>query len=74
MQGMFSGYTLTRATGWYWDEAKKEGIPDELVRLEVDGVFTGNDLRVLHEWKRKLQRRFKQDYIYMRLIASGLAI
>lgn len=74
IQRMFSGYTLAQVMGWYWDETEKEGVPDELVRLEVDGVFTGNDLRVLHDWKMKLRRRFKQDYIYMRLIASGLAI
>lgn len=74
MQQMFSGYTLARVMGWYWDEAEKEGVPDELVRLEVDGIFTGNDLRVLHDWKKKLRRRFKQDYIYMRLVASGTAI
>ncbi len=71
---MFSGYTLAQVKGWYWNETKNEGVPDELVRLEVDGVFTGDDLRVLHEWKKKLRRRFKQDYIYMRLIASGAAI
>lgn len=74
MQHMFSGYTLTRAMGWYWDEAKNTGVPDELVRLEVDGVFTGGDLRLLHEWKEKLRRRFRQDYIYMRLVPSGVAI
>ncbi len=55
-------------------EAKNTGVPDELVRLEVDGVFTGGDLHALHEWKEKLRHRFKQDYIYMRLTASGMAI
>ena len=74
MQRMFGGYTLTRAMGWYWDETNNTGVSDELVRLEVDGVFTGSDLRALHEWKGKLRHRFKQDYIYMRLIASGMAI
>ncbi len=74
MQRMFSGYTLTRAMGWYWDETKSAGVSDELVRLEVDGVFAGSDLRELHEWKKKLQRRFRQDCIYMRLVASGVAI
>ncbi len=74
VQQMFSGYTLTRATGWYWDETKNTGVPDELVRMEVDGVFTGGDLRALHEWKEKLRHRLKQDYIYMRLIISGTAI
>ncbi len=74
MQRMFSGYTLARVMGWYWEETKSVGVPDELVRLEVDGVFTGDDLRALHEWKRRLRRRFRQDYIYMRLVASGTAI
>lgn len=74
MQHFFSGFTVTYATGWYWDETKQSGVPDELVRLEVDGIFTGDDLRVLHEWKKKLRRRFRQDYIYMRLVASGAAI
>ncbi len=74
IQRMFSGYTLARVMGWYWDETKKEGVPDELMRLEVDGVFTGNDLQALHEWKGKLRRRFKQDYIYMKITASGVAV
>ena len=74
VQQLFSGYTLTRTMGWYWDETKNTGVPDELVRLEVDGIFTGGDLRALHEWKGKLRRRFKQDYIYMRLVSSGIAI
>jgi hypothetical protein len=50
------------------------GLPDDLVRFEVDGVFTGNDLHALHDWKKKLRRRFKQNYIYMRLVVSGMAI
>ena len=49
-------------------------MPDELVRFEVDGVFTGNDLYLLRTWKKKLQRRFMQDYIYMRLVPSGVGI
>lgn len=72
MQMMFSGYTFNRAGGWYLDAI--EGISDDLVRFEVDGVFTGNDLRLLHEWKKKLCRRFRQKYIYMRLDASGIAV
>jgi hypothetical protein len=74
MREMFSGYTLLPAKGWYWDDVKMMGMPDELVRFEVDGVFTGNDLRSLRHWKRKLLRRFKQDYIYMKLVASGVTI
>ncbi|HUN84793.1 MAG TPA: hypothetical protein VMU48_10460 [Terracidiphilus sp.] len=74
MRRMFSGYTLARVMGWYWDEAKNTGLPDELMRLEVDGVFSGNDLYVLHTWKERLRRRFRQNFIYMRLVASGTAI
>ncbi|MGA2086168.1 MAG: hypothetical protein ABSG60_11665 [Terracidiphilus sp.] len=74
IRSMFSGYTLTRAKGWYWDEEKSIGVPDDIVRFEVDGIFTGSDLRALHQWKRKLRRRFKQDYIYIRLVGSGVAI
>jgi hypothetical protein len=74
MRDMFSGYTLTQAIGWYWDEVSAIGVVDDLVRFEVDGVFTGNDLHALHEWKKKLRRRFRQDYIYMRLVPSGVAI
>ncbi len=72
MQVMFSGYTLSPAHGWYLDGRK--GVPDDLVRFEVDGIFTGGDLRVLHEWKKKLCRRFRQKYIYMRLVSSGVAV
>lgn len=72
MQVMFSGYTLSPAHGWYLDG--REGVPDDLVRFEVDGVFTGGDLQALHEWKKKLCRRFRQKYLYMRLVSSGVAI
>jgi di/tripeptidase len=71
---MFSGYTLSRARGWYWDEKKGIGVSDELIRCEIDGVFTGNELHTLHAWRKKLLRRFKQDYIYMRLVVSGTAL
>lgn len=74
MREMFSGYTLLPAQGWYLDDVTMTGVPDDLVRFEVDGVFTGNDLHTLHDWKMKLRRRFKQNYIYMRLVASGVAI
>jgi hypothetical protein len=74
IQSLFSGYTLIRAMGWYWDEVRAEGVPDDLVRFELDGVFTGRDRCVLREWKKRLQRRFKQRYIYMKLVASGEAI
>ena len=74
MRNLFSGFTLSRAEGWYWNERSRIGVPDELVRFEVDGVFTGNDLYLLRTWKKKLQRRFMQDYIYMRLVPSGVGI
>jgi hypothetical protein len=74
MRNLFSGFTLSRAKGWYWDEANRVGVSDELVRFEVDGVFTGNDLYLLHTWKKKLQRRFRQDYIYIRLVPSSVAV
>jgi hypothetical protein len=74
MRSMFSGYTLSRARGWYWDEKKGIGVSDELIRCEIDGVFTGNELHTLHAWRKKLLRRFKQDYIYMRLVVSGTAL
>jgi hypothetical protein len=74
MRETFSGYTLLPAKGWYWDDVRMMGVSDDLMRFEVDGVFTGIDLCALHEWKRKLRRRFKQDYIYMRLVPSGVAI
>lgn len=74
MQRFFSGYTATRAAGWYWNDSNRTGVSDELVRFEMDGIFTGDDLRLLHVWKERLRRRFRQDYIYMRLIPSGMAI
>jgi hypothetical protein len=74
MHEMFSGYTLSPARGWYWDDVRTMGISDDLVRFEVDGIFTGNDLHALRDWKGKLRRRFRQDYIYMKLVASGVAI
>ena len=74
MREMFSGYTLVQTMGWYWDDVITIGVSDELARFEVDGIFTGSDLRAIHEWKKKLRRRFKQDYMYMRLVPSGVAI
>jgi hypothetical protein len=74
MREMFSGYTLLPAKGWYWDDVRIIGVSDDLVRIEVDGIFTGDDLHTLHDWKKRLRRRFKQNYIYMRLVASGVAI
>lgn len=74
IQSLFSGYTLTRAMGWYWDDVSAAGLSDDLVRFELDGVFTGNDLRALHDWKKKLKRRFKQNYIYMHIVPSGMAL
>ena len=74
IQRFFSGYTVTRATGWYWNDSDRTGVPDELVRFEMDGVFTGDDLRLLSVWKETLRRRFRQDYIYMRLASSGTAL
>jgi hypothetical protein len=74
IQRLFSGYTVTRATGWYWNDSDRTGVPDELVRFEMDGVFTGDDLRLLSIWKETLRRRFRQDYIYMRLGSSGVAL
>ena len=42
------------ALGWYWDKNKNTGVPDDLVRLEVNGVSTSDDLGALHDWKRTL--------------------
>jgi hypothetical protein len=74
IQQFFSGYTVTRATGWYWNDSARTGVSDELVRFEMDGVFTGDDLQLLRVWKERLRRRFRQDYIYMKLVSSGTAL
>jgi len=74
IQRFFSGYTVTRATGWYWNESDRTGVPDELVRFEMDGVFTGDDLRLLSIWKETLRRRFRHDYIYMRLVSTVMSL
>jgi hypothetical protein len=74
MHAMFSGYTLSRALGWYWDEAENVGVTDELIRCEIDGTFTGIDLWMLNEWRRRLLRRFKQKFIYMKMVSSGSTI
>jgi hypothetical protein len=39
------GYTLLPAQGWYWNDVTMTGLPDDIVRIEVDGIFTGDDLR-----------------------------
>jgi hypothetical protein len=57
MRRMFGGFTITRSVGWYWDEPSLTGVSDDLLRFEVDGMFTGKDLRALHRWKETLRRR-----------------
>jgi hypothetical protein len=52
-RGMSSGYTHLPARGRYWDDLRAMGVSDELLRFEVDGVFTRRDLRALPESKRR---------------------
>lgn len=71
LMSMFEGFTMTPAKGWWWDRKRRAGIRDALIRVEVDGIFSANDVHSLRLWKKRIARRFKQDSIYMRLSPTG---
>lgn len=62
----FAGYSRFPITGWYRDEATGEEFVDHLLRFEVDGSFTGEQLEYLKRWKRELEERFAQRAIYFK--------
>ena len=68
---MFQGYSCSSRTGWFHEEATGEEYDDELIRYEIDGHFDERACRKLRLWKRKLERRFKQRSIYMKLSDAG---
>jgi hypothetical protein len=74
VKGYLDERPLSRALAWYRDDAENLGVTDELIRCEIDGTFTGNDLWLLNEWRKRLLRRFKQKLIYMKIASSGSTI
>lgn len=74
IQDNFSGVTAFPVGGWYWSDSPDNDGTDNLVRFEIDGIFTGHDIALLRKWKRTLKRRFHQNYIYMRLMQSGMSV
>ncbi len=63
----FSGYSKYRIAGWYRDNETGSEYEDQLLRFEIDAVFSESDERFLRLWKRLLARRFQQQAIYMKL-------
>ena len=62
----FSGYSRFAITGWYRDDNTGEEFVDQLLRFEVDGTFTGEQLAHLKRWKQELETRFAQRAIYFK--------
>jgi hypothetical protein len=62
----FSGYSRFPISGWYRDDNTGEEFVDQLLRFEVDGTFTGDQLAYLKRWKRELEIRFAQRAIYFK--------
>ncbi|HEY1757834.1 MAG TPA: hypothetical protein VGG72_20865 [Bryobacteraceae bacterium] len=74
IQDYFSGCTAFPVGGWYWSGNPDNDGTDNLVRFEIDGIFTGSDIAFLREWNKILKRRFHQNYIYMKLMQSGMPV
>ena len=65
----FPGYSWSRVTGWWRDEATGEEFDDETYRYEVDAPFDTRQLDELRCWKQELEIRFRQRAIYFKFSA-----
>jgi hypothetical protein len=63
----FSGYTCKSVAGWQRDKRNPEGCNDNHWSFEIDTPLSPELIAFLQNWKRKLQRRFRQREIFMRL-------
>jgi hypothetical protein len=63
----FSGYSLSETQGWYRSPATGEEFEDKHLRFEIDLKTTPGIVQFLRGWKRVLEKRFRQEAIYMRL-------
>jgi len=70
----FSGYTSYRTEGWYRDGETGEEFFDEHIRFEIDCPFNDSGKVLLTSWKRKLEDRFHQRCIYMKLLGPVICV
>jgi hypothetical protein len=61
-----SGYRLYEGEGWC-HSMKFRGDFDGHVRIEIDALFSDEDVAFLQSWKKELTLRFQQDSVYMSL-------
>jgi hypothetical protein len=67
-QSYFTGFSLLETRGWCRSE-NKGGTWDNHLRLEIDVYLTWERKRLLTRWKLRLEKRFQQDDIYVRISA-----
>lgn len=59
------GYSLQCTEGWYQDPTTGRDVRDRHFRFDIDMHLTQSVITNLREWKRNLERRLKQQSIYM---------
>jgi hypothetical protein len=64
MQARFSGFTLSLVLGW----CREDGVWDPAFRIEFDAEYSSRLVTELDLWKQRLQSRFVQRSIYMRVL------
>lgn len=67
----FDGYSTFQIRGWYRDPETHEEYWDLLLRYEIDLAIFPSSKNLLSAWKARLQRRFRQQAIYMKLSPKG---
>lgn len=68
IRSYFTGYTSYRTKGWFRDEETGEEFSDETMRIEIDAEFNNSDRVFLRRWKQRLEARFAQRCIYMKIL------
>jgi hypothetical protein len=67
----FSGYSVSSINGWYRSAKDGTEFRDRNLRFEIDVVVTSSLKQFLSAWKKVLERRFRQEAIYMKLSAPS---
>jgi len=63
----FSGYICKSVAGWQKDNRNPRGCNDSHWLFEIDTALSPELIEFLQNWKRRLQMRFRQRQIFMRL-------
>jgi hypothetical protein len=69
-QSYFSGFSILRTSGWCRGH-EASGTWDDHIRIEIDICPTEEHIRLLAQWRRTLETRFKQDSIYLRIMGNA---